>query len=91
MTRVTVNRRGLQDLLRGQGTANMLRQAARPVEATAKATAPRDKGDLAESITTEVVVSGDRVVARVIAKRPYAAKVYARNGSLATALDSART
>ena len=40
MTRVTVNRRGLQDLLRGQGTANMLRQAARPVEATAKATAP---------------------------------------------------
>ena len=88
--RVTVNRNGIRDLLLSDDVRRDLEARAARVEQAAKATAPRDTGQLADSITTETVRRSDRWVARVVADVPYGAKVSATNPFLAASLDAAR-
>lgn len=88
-TRVSLNRRGMAQLLKSDMARDAIESPVERAAAKARADAPVDSGDYKASI--EVVWGEtDRVVGRVVADIKYAAKVEADTGNLARALDAAR-
>jgi hypothetical protein len=86
--RVTLNRRGMRDLLVDPGVSADLMRRAERVAAAARGSAPTDSGDYKNSIIPRVVEHGDRSVGQVHATVDYALVVESRTGNLARALDA---
>lgn len=89
LTRVTLNRRGIREVLRSEGVRKALRGASAGVLAEAQATAPVETGAYRDGLTTWDDTT-DRAVVRVGSTVPYAAVVEASTGNLVRAAGGIR-
>lgn len=85
MAKVTINRKGIRELLNDPGVRAELHRLAEPRAARAKATAPVDTGAYRDSIVVEDDTT-DRAVVRIVANDPKSHVIEARTGNLAKAL-----
>lgn len=83
---VRMNIHGLREVLRSEGMQQVLRDAAEPIAARARATAPVDSGEYRDSIHVETEVHRYVAVARVVASDRKAPIIEAKTGNLARAL-----
>lgn len=87
-----LNQAGIRALLVSEGVEEELKRRGRRVEAVAQALAPKDTGELANSIQLESDRSSgnpQRARAFVVAHARHSAAVALRTGFLARALDAA--
>jgi hypothetical protein len=87
-TRVTLNGRGMKELLHSSEVRDDLTRRATPVLAVAQASAPVESGAYRDSLRIEQATT-DRAVVRVIADVDHGLVVEAKTGTLARALDAA--
>lgn len=87
--RVKLNHAGIREVLKSPEVAAELQDRAERVAAAARASAPRQSGEYANSIEVVMDQHADRAAAHVVAKAPHALLVEANTGNLARALDAA--
>ncbi|MGE3811523.1 MAG: HK97 gp10 family phage protein [Candidatus Nanopelagicales bacterium] len=87
--KVVLNSPGVEQLLKDPGVLADLQRRGRAVAAVARATAPVDSGDYADSIEVSSDET-DRAAVRIGASVDYALVVESRTGNLARALDAGR-
>lgn len=78
---------GFREVLNSAGVGAMLLARVQPAGAVAKASAPRDTGEYADSIDTELVTT-DRKVARVVAHDDKSMILESKTRNLGRALDA---
>lgn len=89
-TRVKINHRGMEELLKSPGVRARLTKAAEPVLAAAKADPHDDTGDYEAGLHIEQHTSPSRATVRVVSGDWKGHILEARYGILKRALDSAR-
>lgn len=84
-TRVTVNSKAIEALLKSSDVRAILRRRAEAVAARARADAPVESGRYRDSIDVEPATT-DRAVERVVARAPHSLIVNIKTGNLVRAL-----
>lgn len=84
--RLKLNRKGVEDLLKGSAAEDACRPKAEAAVGRARASAPVASGAYRASIHVEEVMHPTRKVFRVVADVPYALVVEADTGNLARSL-----